>query len=354
MLAGLLMGACDGSTAPTTATSSVVTSEDHGPSTSIPETTSTSVVTTTVEQASETTQGPSEVFEYAVIAEENSRRLALIEPEAECAEEICQLVPVATIGLEQRPHNLASAGPVVFATHPAAGSISRTDVTDGSVVTAAVGEEPHDVKYDSETGLLYVADEAGRALLRLDPASLEIVGTVEVPGRAHDLAISNGDVWVTLIGSDALARVRDDQVELFPTGSSPHDLIVDRTGMIWFSNWNSETLNVLDPRTGATVVAPAGVSEPHHFALDRDGSVWVSDNGGSSVVGFSSDAPVTVEVGPVPHHLLFVRGILVVAVSGGGEAVFIEGDEVVGLAELSTGLHGVTKVSLDRPLPAQD
>lgn len=349
---GLLLPGCDTSTTETTPSTSDTTSTTPAPAAATLPDTTTSTTSLTTTTAPGTTEPP-EVFHYAVIAEEDARRLAVVDPNGECVErnEVCFLAPVTAIELGERPHNMTSVGTVVYATHPAAGSISRADVAAGTVMTAAIGEEPHDIEYHPEADVVYITDESGRALLTLDPETLEVLDTVELPGEPHDLALAGGDIWVTLIGHDALARVRSDQVELFTTGGSPHDLIVDGTGMIWFSNWNSEILNVFNPETATTERAPAGVSEPHHFALDADGSVWVSDNGGSAVVGFTSDSPVTVEVGPVPHHLVFVEGLLVVAVSGGGEAVFIDDEQVVARAELTTGLHGVTEVSLESPLP---
>lgn len=347
LLLGVAVAACDSSTAPTTSTvpGQVVTTTTRPTITTGPTTTSTIATSTTTEEA----PGP---FEYAVVAEEDARRLAVIEPGLECpdVDEACEIEPTMRVDLDERPHNLASRGSVVYATHPAAGSISRADIAAGTVRTVEVGTEPHDIKFDPGTDLLYVADESGRTLLEVDPETLDLLKQVELPGEAHDLVVADGDIWVTLIGVDALARVQAGQVELFQTGGSPHDLIVDEAGMIWFSNWNSHTLNVFDPATGETTTAPAGVSEPHHFALDGSGSVWVSDNAGSAVIGFTSDPPVSIEVGPVPHHLAFVGGVLVVAVSGSGEAVLIADGEVVARAPLTPGLHGVTAATLDGPL----
>ncbi|MFQ5522886.1 MAG: hypothetical protein ACE5F5_04835, partial [Acidimicrobiia bacterium] len=137
-----------------------------------------------------------------------------------------------------------------------------------------------------------------------------------------------------------------DVSEQVTVGGSPRDLVVDTTGRIWFSNWGSSVLNVYDPETGTTTVAPAGVEEPHHFTLGPDGSVWVSDNGGSAVVRFSDGVATSVEVGPTPHHLAFAGDILVVAVSGSGEAVLVEDGQVIARVPLSTGLHGVTVVEI--------
>lgn len=340
-------------------TAACTAAEEPAASTTVPaaSTTSPTRATTTVATAPATTTTEvtpttaPPVFRYAVVAEERARRLAVLDPTEACLDAVdpCRLEVLSTVALPARPHNLAAHGSIVYATHPGAGTMSRVDIGSGAVVTAAMGREPHDVKYSPAADVLYVADEAGRSLLTVDPDTLEVIDTLDLPARPHDLAVAGDVVWVTLIGRDALARVTGGDYELVTTGGSPHDLIVDGDGLIWFSNWNSDVLNVFDPADGSTVVAPAGVVEPHHFAIDPGGTVWVSDNGGSGIVGFSSP-PVAVAVGPVPHHLAFAGETAVVAVSGSGEAVFVREGRVAGRSQLSSGLHGVAIVALAQPL----
>jgi len=316
-----------------------------------PETTATPPVETATTQAPTTTTTP-ETFSYAVVAEERSRRLAVIDPSAPCEDNdgACLLTPVLSIDLPHRPHNLAAAGSVVYATHTTAGTVSRVDVATEEILTVAVGVEPHDIEYDPVRNVLYLTDEEGRSLLTLDPENLEVLNQVDLPGRAHNLAISGSAVWVTLIGDNRLARVSGEGMELFPTGGTPHDLIVDTQGEIWFSNWSSDDLDIFHSDTGETVQAPIEVVQPHHFALDPDGAVWVSNNGGSSVVRLTGAGTTEVVVGPVPHHIGFVGETLIVAVSGAGEAVLVRDGEVVGRVALSEGLHGVAIVELSAAL----
>lgn len=256
------------------------------------------------------------------------------------------LVLVRAYRVPAMAHNVAASGSLVLVTHPCAGKVTRIDVTTGAVRSAAVGKEPHDVQFAGDGQRALVADEAGRRILVLDPNSLETLRTLPLPGRPHDLAVDGDTLWVTLVGRSELARVRGSEVKRFSTGMRPHDLLRDRDGRLWFSNWNSRALGIFDPASGRTARAPPGVAEPHHFALGRDGTVWISDNGGASVVGFRPGGErVEIEVGAVPHHLAFLEDKLVVAVSGTGEAVVVEGNAVVGRVPLSRGLHGAAAVN---------
>jgi len=335
------------------ATSEVATSVPDASPTLTTSTTSTTdpPTTTTTEATVDADPVPAEEFVYVVVAEKNSRRLAVIDPGGKCVGDGdgCELEPVQFFDLKDRPHNLASVGSVVYATHPDAGSVSRIDVVVGEVLTVSVGREPHDIKYDAVSGAMVVADEAGRRLLMLDPETLGVVGEVELPGQPHDLVVDDGIAWVTLIGRSQLVRVIGEAVEVLPAVGSPHDLIVDTSGLIWYSNWGSKALGIFDPATGLVPDAPSGVGEPQHFAIAPDGTVWISDIAGDAIVGFSPEQPVTVDVGPSPHHLAFARDTIVVAVSGTGEAVFVRNGEVVARSQLTPGLHGVAVVELTEP-----
>ncbi|MFQ5947395.1 MAG: hypothetical protein ACE5KX_00860 [Acidimicrobiia bacterium] len=301
---------------------------------------------------------------YAVVAAERSGALSVLarlpaQQETCSADSEPQGVACGPVSIVQevevpdRPHNLAAYGSVVIVTHPRAGLISRYDVATGELISATVGIEPHDAEFSADGSAVYVADEQGRRLLTVDPATLELLETVGLPGNPHDLAVADDAIWATLVGRGDLAKVRAGTVELFPTGHAPHDLVVDSSGHIWFSNWGSSELLIFDPETGEVVEAPAGVKEPHHFALDFQGTVWVSDNGGAAVVGFRSDGPITTNVGPVPHHLGFLDDLLVVAVSGAGQVVVLDAGEIVGRIPLSRGLHGVAIGRLAEPAPWQ-
>ncbi len=336
---------CTASAEPTTTTVSSTTSTTETATTS---TASPPIETTT------TTLPPDHVsvFSYAVVAETNARRLAVIDPTSDCAGEgdVCELAPVRTIDLPSRPHNLTSVGAIVYATHPDARSVSRIDIETGEVLTERVGHEPHDIKYDEVSGTLLVTDESGKALLFVDPDTLEVVDTIPMPGQAHDLVVQSGTAWVTLIGRAELARVVDGTVEVLPANGSPHDLMVVPLGRVYYSNWGSNRLNIFVPETGASPEAPAGVGEPQYFALSPRGVVWVSDIAAGAIVGFGSRDPNVVIVGDSPHHLAFIGDTIVVAVSGSGEAVFVRDGVVIARSNLSKGLHGVAIILLDSSL----
>jgi DNA-binding beta-propeller fold protein YncE len=303
---------------------------------------------------------PIEPVAYAVVVWEDGGWLQIVTPISDEQQAPCPVEPETTrecgpVGVVQQrevpsgPHNVAAFGRLVLTTHPRIGLLSRYDVTTMDLISAPVGAEPHDVKFSGDGTVAYVTDETGRRLITVDPDTLEWKGVVELPGEPHDLAVDGETIWVTLIGSSRLARIRGDNLELVEVGGSPHDLIV-ADGRIWMTHWGSDRLTIFDPLSGTVEEAPAGVIEPHHFAVRGDGEVWVSDNGGSSVVAMTDRGPAhVVEVGSTPHHLAFVGPYLAVAVSGTGRVAIIdETGTVVGEILIGRGLHGVAASELDR------
>lgn len=289
----------------------------------------------------------------AVLTLEDTNQLAIVGPsqDSPCPTDRTACAPLQELRrmpVAAGPHNLAASGSTVLATHPAAGTVTRLDLATDEVVAEPVGYEPHDVAFSPDGAVAYVSDEGGRRLLVLDPISLATRAEVALPAQPHDLAVDDGDVWVTLDDREELARVRDGRVELIPTGRSPHDLIFDAAGRLWFSNWNSAELTILDPQTGGVSPAPMGDSQPHHFALAADGTVWMSDNEAGEVVAFSPTGPVAAEVGAAPHHLSSFGAGVVVAVSGAGQAVVVEAGRVAGRIPLDQGLHDVVVTQVAR------
>ena len=327
------------------------------PSATAPPRATSPPVITTPPGAPSPTEAPPETIPFVAVAWERGSRLVLLADRGEpmsCpapSESACgPLVIVREVELPAAPHNVAAFGQTVLITHPEAGLVSRYDVASGELKSAQLGTEPHDVKFARDGSTAYVADEAGRRLMVINPVSLEVRQVLPLPAQPHDIAVDGSStLWVTLIGRNELAHIENGMIELFAVGGAPHDLVVDGGGSVWFSHWGSPALSIFDPASGVVAPADAGVEEPHHFTLGPDGVVWVSDNGGSAVVGFLPGGALTVPVGPTPHHLGFVRDLLAVAVSGSGEVVIVQEGRVVGRISIGSGLHGLAVGEVPAP-----
>ncbi|MFV1962537.1 MAG: YncE family protein, partial [Acidimicrobiia bacterium] len=223
-----LLAACTTPTTPATTSGAAVGTTSGDPTTTVSEVLPSPTTTRGSPDATTTTTPPKALF---VVAEERMRRLTVLEETGgrPCDLDepaLCGPVTILTsIDLQYRPHNMTSAGAILWVTHPSEGKVTRIDLVDLTVVSQPLGVEPHDVKASNAGDILYVADEEGRAIILADPDTLEELGRIQTPARPHDLAVgSDGTVWLTMIGDDRLGRLRDGNLEFFPTGRSPHDL----------------------------------------------------------------------------------------------------------------------------------
>ena len=72
----------------------------------------------------------------------------------------------------------------------------------------------------------------------------------------------------------------------------PHDAMMDSRGIVWYSDFGSQYLGQLDPKTGKTVEYPIPIMKPGaptgslDVRFDRDGVVWVGSMMQGSLVKF--------------------------------------------------------------------
>ncbi len=75
----------------------------------------------------------------------------------------------------------------------------------------------------------------------------------------------------------------------------PHDVIVDKVGRVWYSNFGEQTIGRLDTQTGAVKEFAVAVTKPEFpqgiLALrnDRDGKLWIGNMYQASIARFDPD-----------------------------------------------------------------
>ncbi|HYU30182.1 MAG TPA: hypothetical protein VEK83_14205 [Gemmatimonadales bacterium] len=71
-----------------------------------------------------------------------------------------------------------------------------------------------------------------------------------------------------------------------PSGSGPHNLIVDKSGFVWYSGNLAGYIGRLDPKDGSIKRFPMPdpmVRDPHTLVFDKNGDIWFSAQGGNAV-----------------------------------------------------------------------
>ena len=113
---------------------------------------------------------------------------------------------------------------------------------------------------------------------------------VPTPRFARDPAPApDGNVYIAVMTGNKIARF-DTANKTFkewdlPSGAQPHGLLVDKSGMVWYTGNGNGTIGRLDPTTGqvAQFKAPSG-GDPHTLVIDdAQATIWFTVNGGNRI-----------------------------------------------------------------------
>jgi virginiamycin B lyase len=113
---------------------------------------------------------------------------------------------------------------------------------------------------------------------------------VPTPRFARDPAPGpDGNISIAVMNGNKIARF-DPQSKTFkewdlPLNARPHGLLVDRSGMVWYTGHGNGTIGRLDPATGqvSELKAPSG-GDPHTLVIDdRQETIWFTVNGGNRI-----------------------------------------------------------------------
>jgi YVTN family beta-propeller protein len=154
----------------------------------------------------------------------------------------------------------------------------------GSVTTITVGSQPTALTVDEDA--VWVANSGDGTVSRIDPATDQLVATIDVGGQHSNIDITSvdGAVWVTTAG-DLVQRIDSESNEVVATLDVPAP-IHPATGFdaVWVSDYDAGSVTRIDPATNevaATIPVPG--SEPHGIAI-LDDSVWVAMDDTGDVV----------------------------------------------------------------------
>jgi streptogramin lyase len=98
--------------------------------------------------------------------------------------------------------------------------------------------------------------------------------------------LSTSETWAYPLKTFPRPKGRNTQViiteyDLPRAVIEPHDVIVDRAGIAWYSNFGEQNIGRLDPKTGAVTEFPVPVLKPGFptgnlsLQFDADGSLWL-------------------------------------------------------------------------------
>jgi YVTN family beta-propeller protein len=154
----------------------------------------------------------------------------------------------------------------------------------GSPTTITVGSRPTALTVDE--GAVWVANSGDGTVSRIDPATDQVVATIEVGGQDSNIDITSGDgaVWVTT--ADRVVQRIDPETNEVVASIDVSAPIHPAAGFeaVWVSDYDAGSVTRIDPATNeVAAVIPVPGSDPHGIAIVED-SVWVAIDDTGDVV----------------------------------------------------------------------
>jgi DNA-binding beta-propeller fold protein YncE len=243
----------------------------------------------------------------------------------------------------------ASSGSTTTTTTPAAEPPSApSPTTSPAGRSAAAGYAAEGIVRDPVTGLVAVGVRRPNRLLVLDPGSLVVVRSLEVPGTVRHLAASasGGTVLVPNEAADSLTEVdlRTGGVRETPVGHVPHDTFGAPNGDVLVTDEFGRSLSVV--REGRVVHRVDDLRQPGGVAATGT-TALVVDVGAFTLTGYALDGMerlARVPAGAGPTHVVPVGPdrVAVADTRGGRLLVFTVGPlrqvDAIDLADSPYGL----------------
>jgi streptogramin lyase len=131
-------------------------------------------------------------------------------------------------------------------------------------------------------------EERGDQRVQVYRANAEYLATINLNGRPQ----WNYELKTLPRPNGAATRVIYTEYELPRETISPHDVIVDSDGMVWYSSFGEQNLGRLDPKTGKVTEFPIPEHKPGWptgllgLRSDRDGNLWLGNMYQATIVKF--------------------------------------------------------------------
>ena len=263
-----------------------------------------------------------------------------------------EVIATIPVGNYAGPHVVLD-GERVWVHSAEEGTVSRIDRSTNQVVeTLTIGEKGGTYGSPWATvlgaGSLWVTDNAGHAIVRLDPATSEVLATIPLEVEPFTMNVNEEAVWVSALDADKVIRIDPKTNAVVATIEVPSAANFAFTDdAVWVTNLRIGALTRIDPQTNrvtATIDTPGPGQES-----ERTESVAVGPEG---VYVLDKRAKMIHLIDPATNEVIQTKP------SGGTAIVLAVGEEGVWTVDCDTGtpllLDAKTLERIDELAPIPD
>jgi virginiamycin B lyase len=158
-------------------------------------------------------------------------------------------------------------------------SLARVDPQSGEIRGEVAVNEPGEITVAE--GAVWTHN--GTKILRVDPTTEKVVARIPVPKckEAKEIEAGLGSIWLACRESGGVVRVdpaTNELVAFIRTAQGAHHLAIDEES-VWVTNYDSNTVSRIDPATNRVVATIPEVGEGVGITVG-DGAVWAGYDAG--------------------------------------------------------------------------
>lgn len=182
-----------------------------------------------------------------------------------------------------------------------------------NVGTLEVGGDPHNLAVTSDGRRAVVTHPSAGMVTILDPRLPRVLKRLKISGRPHGVAVSPDDRWA-FVGAETDRKVYVvdlqplDLHRTFAVEPALHNLVITNAGLAWMTALRERFLWLVDVKDGTLVSRLETAARPHDLALARRGdALWVVSWGSGEVFLVHGQPPQVEKIqisGRQPHHVV--------------------------------------------------
>ena len=172
---------------------------------------------------------------------------------------------------------------MLWFTEQGANRIGRLDRRTGAISEYETSGTPYGISIDHE-GNVWFCRINGDMLGKLDP-KFDVISDLPTGKDSNPRRMAtapDGTLWVTLWGNGHLAHVDPKAMKIIkeyalPGGGNggPYAVTIDADGKVFASEFNADTIDILDPRTDEMrIIHVPKDSGIRNMVIDQQGSLW--------------------------------------------------------------------------------